>query len=435
MRLKKEGHDVKLFIQKKEGKNNLNNLVEKTNDWKKELDWVGRDGLIIFDDVGYGKIQNKLRADGYIVFGGSGLGEKLECDREFGQKILAKNGMRTASLKDFKNLNEAIEHIKKHPAKWVIKQNDHVYKNLTYVGNLESGLDTINVLENYRKNVKFCSQIITLQQRIDGVEVSVARYFNGSDWVGPIEISLEHTKLFPGNLGPTTDEMGTLAWYTKKEKLFEETLGLLKTFLQKADFRGDIAINCIVNKKGVFPLEVTTRIGTPIIHVQEELHESLWGEFLYAVASGKDFDLKWKEGYGIAILLAIPPFPYGPKNNNSSFNTNIYFDKNISEKELNSIHFEEIAKRKKGGQFYLSDSRGYTSYITGHGKTVEEARYKAYSLIDKIFIPKLFYRNDIGISFILKERKILNELGYLKHPTENTACADIKYKKTKLVYN
>jgi phosphoribosylamine--glycine ligase len=279
-----------------------------------------------------------------------------------------------------------------------------------------------------------------------GVEISVARYFNGLDWVGPIEISFEHTKLFPGELGPTTDEMGTLAWYTKTEKLFDETLGLLKNFLQKANFKGDIAINCIVNKKGTFPLEVTPRIGTPIIHIQEELHESPWGEFLYAIASGKDYDLKWKDEYGIAVLMATPPFPYGSKSKyNTLFNTNIYFDKNLSSRDFDSIHFEEIGKRKNSEQFYLSDSRGYTSYITGHGKTVEEARYKTYSLIDKIHIPKLFYRNDIGISFILKEKRILNKLGYLKNST-NDVISKVnsfnifwhrydKNKKVKKVYN
>lgn len=415
VRLKKEGCDVKLFIEKKESKKNLDNLIKKIDDWEKELDWVGKDGLIIFDDVGYGKIQDKLRSEGHIVFGGSELGEKLECNREFGQQIMKKYGLKTVPLKDFSGIQKAIEYVKKHPAKWVIKQNNHKYKNITYIGNLENGSDTIDLLERYKKDKKIHSQTITLQQKIEGVEISVARYFNGNDWVGPIEISLEHTKFFPGELGPTTNEMGTLAWYTKKEKLFDETLALMKEYLKKADFRGDIAINCIVNKDGAFPLEITARIGSPIIHIQEELHLSPWNEFLFAVASGKNYDLKWKEGYGMVVFLATPPFPYGSRSSRSVLsNTKVYFDKNITEKEKNSVHFEEIAKKKNKEQFFLSDNRGYVMYITGVGRTVEEARHKAYNLINKIYVPKSFYRNDIGMSFICKNRKILKDLGFLK---------------------
>ena len=68
--LKKEGHNIKLYIKNKDDRQNFDNLVEKTNDWEKELKWVGKDGLIVFDDVGWGKIQDDLRKKGYKVFGG-----------------------------------------------------------------------------------------------------------------------------------------------------------------------------------------------------------------------------------------------------------------------------------------------------------------------------------------------------------------------------
>jgi phosphoribosylamine--glycine ligase len=68
-RLKKEGHDVKLFIQDSDQRKNLEGMVEKIGDWRKELGWVGK-GLIVFDSTGYGKIQDQLRKEGYSVVGG-----------------------------------------------------------------------------------------------------------------------------------------------------------------------------------------------------------------------------------------------------------------------------------------------------------------------------------------------------------------------------
>ena len=89
--LKKEGNDVKLFIESKHQKNNFDYMVEKTNNWKKELSWVGKDGLIIFDDIGYGKYQEKLRKQGYSVYGGNILSDRLENEREETQNIPARS--------------------------------------------------------------------------------------------------------------------------------------------------------------------------------------------------------------------------------------------------------------------------------------------------------------------------------------------------------
>ena len=65
----KEGCEVKLYIEDRHLRSSFHNLVEQTFNWKKELHWVGKDGLIIFDDIGYGEIQEKLREQGYSVFG------------------------------------------------------------------------------------------------------------------------------------------------------------------------------------------------------------------------------------------------------------------------------------------------------------------------------------------------------------------------------
>lgn len=416
--LKNEGHDIKLYIENKDGRNCLDGIVPKTLNWRKELSWVGKSGLIVFDDTGYGKIQDKLREEGYAVFGGSELGEKLELDREYGQLIFSQYGIKTVPLKDFFDLDQAVQYIEKNPAKWVLKHNDHSNKNLTYTGILPDGSDVIDVIRTYVSNPALQEKTVTLQEKIEGVEISVGRFFNGNDWVGPIEVSLEHTKFFPGDLGPITSEMGTLTWYDTDEtnKLYVETLAKLKPYLSMVNYRGDIAINCIVNERGAFPLEATMRMGTPIIHTQVEIHSSPWGEFLLAIAHGKQYDLKWKKGYGIATMIAVPPFPYTYKLDKYSLaGTNVFFDPGFGAEEFKHIHFEEIALRsgvKK--QYYIADSRGYTMYVTAMGDSVEQARTRMYKIIKGIHIPQSFYRNDIGLRYVREDRETLKKLGYIK---------------------
>lgn len=424
--LKQEGHEVKLFIGEKGRKHNFDNLVAKTSNWKKELKWVGKDGLIVLDDVGWGKDQDRLRKKGYTVIGGSAGGDRLEMDREFGQKVFKEHGLKTVPLVDFDDIEEAILHVRKNPKTWVIKRNDGMSKFMSYVGVIEDGRDVENLLMNYLQNKSLYKNKITLHERVYGIEMGVGRYFNGKDWVGPIEINFEHIRFMSGDIGPATSEMGTLAWYDDDEnnKLFRDTLDKMKPYLQKIDFRGDFALSFIINETGAYVLEATARFGSPIIHLQSEFQSNKWTDFLLAVARGENYNLKWKKGYGIVLCLTLPPFPYAKQiKNNIFYGVNIFF-KDFTDEEFSHIHFEEVSKRvmahgnKKydidSGLYYVSDNRGYVLYVTGVSDTVEKTQEKIYRIAEKIVIPKVLYRNDIGTEFIKTQKDKLAKWGYLK---------------------
>ncbi|MGB3072837.1 MAG: hypothetical protein WBB68_01095 [Candidatus Moraniibacteriota bacterium] len=414
LRLQSEGCAVKLFVDHPEQKQCLKGFIERVDSWRDQLDWVGKDGLIVFDDVGYGKIQDELRRQGFRVVGGSEGGDRLEKDRRFGQELLAECGMQTMPNYDFETPEAAIEFVKANPKAWVVKQNNH-QSALNYVGVLADGRDALSVLEIYAKNgVKN----ITLQERMSGVEVSINRYFNGNDWVGPSEITIEHKSLFNDNIGPKTGEMGNLMWYDKGDgKFFHETIGRLKPYLKKIDFRGDIDINCFINEDKVYPIEVTARFGCPITHSQSVMHISPWHEFLGAVADGKDYKLEHRDGYCIALTLALPPFPYEGvlATEYSSEGLELLFSESLTEIEMENIHYEAIEKRIDGlkERFFVTHSIGYTVFITGFGATVTDAQKNVYSLAKKIIIPKVFYRTDIGNSFLRQDKEMLERWGWI----------------------
>lgn len=414
LRFKSEGCEVKLFVDHPEQKQCLKGFVDQVNSWRDELEWVGKDGLIVFDDVGYGEIQDELRSQGFRVFGGSKGGDRLEKDRRFGQELLDKCGMQTMPNFDFETPQEAITFVRKNPKAWVVKQNTH-QSALNYVGILPDGRDALSVLETYEKNgVKN----ITLQERMGGIEVSINRYFNGKDWVGPSEITIEHKSLFNNNIGPKTGEMGNLMWYDSSDgRFFEATIGKLKPYLKDVDFRGDIDINCFINENGVYPIEITARLGCPITHSQSVMHLSPWHEFLGAIADGRQYDLKHQDGYCIALTLALPPFPYegALASEYSSDGLELLFSEPLTEREKNNIHFEAIEKRvdKTGERFFVTHSIGYTVFVTGFGLTVAEAQENVYSLAKKVVIPKVFYRTDIGDSFKQSDKKKLERWGWI----------------------
>ncbi|OGJ09074.1 hypothetical protein A2456_00300 [Candidatus Nomurabacteria bacterium RIFOXYC2_FULL_36_19] len=414
-RLKQEGCDVKLFIKDKGQKQCLDGIVRKTSNWKKELVWVGKDGLIIFDDVGYGKTQDKLRKDGYLVVGGSGDGDLLELDRIYGQKILKNAGVFSHDFdtKSF-TIKSAIAFVKKNKGEWVAKQNDH-NTTLNYIGNIKDGSDMISVLENY-KNVLGGSCKVSLQKKTDGVEIAIGRFFNGKQWLGPSVINFEHKHLENDDIGPLGGETGTLMWYEKndKNKLFQQTLAKIKPHLEKSNYKGYIDINCIVNKNKIYPLEITSRFGSSTIETQGEIHTSPWSDFFLSLAKGEDYNLKYKKGYAINVALTVPPFPYRTNDKNIINSDVNIFLKEMSKKEFSHVRFEGVsAKKTTEHPYYTAGNLGYVLYVTGINKTVQKAREKVYKIINKIIIPKSFYRTDIGTRFIRKDQKLLKNWGWI----------------------
>jgi phosphoribosylamine--glycine ligase len=418
VRLSEEGHDIRVYIADRRQAVDMEGMIVKVRSWKRELRWVGKDGLILFDGTGWGRTQDLLRGKGYSVVGGSELGDRSEEDRAYGQTILWASGVRIVTSVDFNSLDEAISFVQKHPRKWVIKQNGNASKIFNYVGNMSDGSDVINVLGHYREHQKRKHIVdIELQERIHGVEIAVGRYFNGKDWVGPICMNVEHKDLCDGDLGPKTFEMGTLAWFDDDEEnpLFLETLAKVADFLRSAKFHGDVDINCIVNERGVFPLEFTARFGYPILQLQMALSSSPWGSFLKAIADGESFDFNYPKGkYGVVILVAVPPFPYSiPDRKIERQDLDIFFREPLTEDERNRIHFQEVS-RKSDGTYFVSGEGGQVLHVSGIGDTIEAARKSAYELIGKIIIPKMFYRTDIGTRFIETDLPKLRRWGWVK---------------------
>lgn len=416
-RLQEEGNEVKTYIHKKAHQKHYDGILEnKIKDWEKELHWVGKKGLIVFDYSGMGEIQDSLRKKGYNVVGGCRIGDLLEGNRKFGQRIFSQVGMEIEASRTFYCIDEAIDFIRRNPAAWVIKQNGQLDKDLNYVGKLEDGRDTIAVLELYKKILPKTFVNLDLQKRIDGVEIGVGRYFNGKDWVGPIEFNIEHKSLFPGGLGPKTYEMGTIMWYSdnEKNKLYQATTARMKKFLQNIGFIGDFEINCIVSKDHIFPLEATTRFGYPALQLQAQFHQSPWGEFLLALARGKKYDLKWKKGMGIINLVAAPPFPYHAREpRQSSEGMEVIIDPKTFKHKRKNIHLEEVYQSKKDGKLYVSSEQGYVLHVSSVKDTLFEARAEVLEIIKDITIPKMFFRNDIGAKFLNEEKPKLKKWGYI----------------------
>ncbi|NYZ75196.1 phosphoribosylamine--glycine ligase [Candidatus Micrarchaeota archaeon] len=390
--IKKEGHEVKCFIQSKDDADVYDGFLEKCDDWKALKDWAD---IFVFDDIGFGEEADTLRKEGKVVVGGSVYTDKLEDDREFGQSELQSVGVNVLPRWNFDDFDEAINFLNKNPGRYVIKpsglaQNE---KELLFIGQEEDGKDVLQVLEHYKKNWSKKIKVFQLQRYAAGVEVAVGAFFNGNDFITPINVNFEHKKMFPGEIGPSTGEMGTAMYWSPPNTVFNETLGKMKEKLAASGYVGYIDINCIANNRGIYPLEFTSRFGYPTISIQMEGVASPWGEFLYSIGKGQKLELKTNKGFQLGVVVAVPPFPFDdPKTyKRLSEDAVILFKKH----SLEGIHLGDV--KLVEGDWRLAGNSGYALVVTGSGSTMDDARKQVYSRVRNIMLPNMFYRTDIGL--------------------------------------
>lgn len=405
--IKKEGHEVKVYIKSEDDKDVYDGFLEKISDWKQFIDWAD---VIVFDDVGFGEEADKLRMAGKLVFGGSVYTDKLEENREFGQSEMKKVGMITLPHWDFVSHDEALRFIEQNPGRYVYKPSGFVpseSKGILFLGKDEDGKDLHDIIKSNKKVLEKKIKQFQLQKFASGVEVAVGAFFNGNDFIYPININFEHKKLFPGDIGPFTGEMGTLMYWSQSNTMFKTTLEKMKEEFKKSRYIGYIDINCIANARGIYPLEWTCRFGYPTISIQIEGVLSEWGDFLYKISKGENFDLKTKKGFQIGVVCAVPPFPFDDKAE-----MKIYKDLSIIFKKpnLDGMHLGDVKLIDENWR--IAGETGYALVATGSGITVEDARKQVYGRLENILLQNMFYRTDIGLGWYQDSDK-LQTWGYL----------------------
>lgn len=388
----KEGHDVRYWIGAEDERDIADGFVPKVDNWENEVDWAE---VIVFDDtLGQGAKAQTLRMQGKAVVGGTPYTDRLEDDRSFGQEELKKAGVNIIPYREFEDFDSAIQFVRENPGRYVIKPSGEAQnvKRRLFVGEEDDGGDVINVLEAYKKTLAAQIPVFQLQKRVTGVEVAVGAFFNGSRFVTPININFENKKLFPGNLGPSTGEMGTTMFWTEPNRLYHQTLEKMETLLAKERYVGYIDLNCIVNANGIYPLEFTARFGYPTIFIQQEGMQTPIGQFLCAIANGDDPKLKVKTGYQVGVRIIVPPYPFDDPGTFASLSKDavIYFRRPSTD----GVHIEDA--KLVDGQWLVAGSSGVPLTVVGTGPTMKAAQQQAYSRVKNILIPNMYYRDDIG---------------------------------------
>ena len=406
----KEGHDVRLFIANEEEREIAEGFVPRSDDWRSDVDAAD---VVVFDDVlGHGTLADELRRTGKRVVGGTPYTDRLEDDRAFGQQELRAAGVSIIPQANFTSFDDAVAYVKGNPNRYVIKPSGEAqnYKRLLFVGEEEDGRDVIEVLEDYRRAWADRIREFQLQRRIVGVEVATGAFFNGREFAPPVCVNFEHKKLFPGDIGPSTGEMGTSMFWSEPNRIFNATLKKMEPKLAEQRYVGYMDINCIVNSNGIYPLEFTARFGYPTISIQQEGLLTPLGEMFLKLAEGSIARLRTRSGFQVGVRIVVPPFPFNdPETFASSSKDAVILFKTPSR---DGLHIEDV--KTVNGEWLVTGTSGVVLIVCGTGASMKQAQRQAYHRVRNVMIPNMYYREDIGDRWLEEDSDRLHSWGYLR---------------------
>jgi phosphoribosylamine---glycine ligase len=412
MRLAADGHDVKVFVEDEGARGTMAGLLPRTGDWRAELDWVGRDGIILFEAVseGYGALQDRLRGEGYQVIGGSAFGDRLENDRAFAQALMAGLGLSTAAVRHFGDPESGDAFLAAHPGRYVLKFSGPDFASSdNYVGQGADGADVRAMLAARFRARGGAPAGYIIMDHVEGVEMGVGAYFDGERFLAPACLDWEHKRFFAGDMGELTGEMGTVATFDGSRGFFDRTLARLAPLLREHGHVGYVNLNTIVNEGGIWPLELTCRFGYPGFAILEPLQDISWARLLETMARRSAPSFAARPGFCVGIVLTTPPFPYTRKQVDEPVGLPALIGGELDAEDRRNLHYGEVGLEE--GRLVTSGLYGWTMVVTGTGTEIAAAKRAAYERAGRIFIPAVRYRLDIGDRLIASDYDAVAGLG------------------------
>ncbi|MEM5852970.1 MAG: hypothetical protein QW228_01165 [Candidatus Aenigmatarchaeota archaeon] len=382
-----------------------------------EVNWIKESELriphdvdiVVYTFVGARELADKVSKN-YPFFGADSRMQELELNRELGKKVMQKLGIKIPR-RFSSNIDVAIETIKRNKKPMVVKPYNNLPVYTTAVPFTYE--DSIVILEKIKKH--FPNATVLCEEKINGVEVGIETFFDGEDFLYPINVSFEHKPAYELDQGPLTGETGTLMFY-ENSPLFYETLNRAKELFRRLNYHGDICIGLIVDMETKIPygLEWTCRMGYPEILIQINALKIELGQLIYNTVfpqPQKEMPVDDIFLTGVALMGGGSPFEMTYKQYGRGF---MIHGLDELEDGIPVISRTMIASASyKNGKFFTGEYDDRPLVIIGKGYTAYESIIDAYRFMRHVKCMNAFYRTDIGVKYVTHDSKFLYECAYI----------------------
>lgn len=340
---------------------------------------------------------DKFQREHFLTFGPTQKAAEIEWNKEWARGFMKKYKLPIPQFKSFNNEREAISYVKKlkNQTLYIKASGLALGKGAIRAENKEEAISAIHSMKQFGK----AGETFLIEECLEGEEFSAFAVCDGKNYK-ILGFAQDHKRVFAGDFGPNTGGMGAVSnpgiitvkirQEIEKNILTPFTKGMKK---EGRPYSGILYLGGMVTKNGVKIIEFNSRWGDPEAEV---LIPGILTDYLTIVESTIKRQLgKLKIVRDLLFRISVAGASLGYPNDYSNVKGKKVFGLEKTEKTL-GVRLFGAGVSKKDKNFVVNGGRVF--HIMAEGKTLIQARTKAYGAISNIYIEgnNLHYRNDIG---------------------------------------
>lgn len=339
-------------------------------------------------------VADATRAAGILTFGPSAEAARLEASKAFTKELCDACGAPTAAYGRFAAAEPAKAYIRAQGAPIVVKADGLAAgKGVIVAMTLDEALDAVD--DMFGGEFGAAGAEVVIEQFMTGEEAS---FFILTDGVHalPFGTAQDHKRVGDGDTGPNTGGMGAyspapvLSQAIQAQVMAEIVLPTIAEMARRGTpYQGVLFAGLMIEGGQARLVEYNARFGDPECQVLMMRLGAQALDLLLACAEGRldQAQVSWADDHALTVVMAAKGYP-GAYEKGSL----IHGLKRLPEDSRHMCFHAGTAE--KDGRIVANGGRVLN--VTARGASLEEARNRAYAMIDHLDWPEGFCRSDIG---------------------------------------
>ncbi|MFV1496486.1 phosphoribosylamine--glycine ligase [Phaeobacter sp. JH20_02] len=339
-------------------------------------------------------VADRLREAGLLVFGPSEAAAKLEASKSFTKEICDAANAPTAGYGHFTDADAAKAHVREHGVPTVVKADGLAAgKGVIIAMTEEEAMAAID--DMFGGVFGGAGAEVVIEEFMEGEEASLFVLVDGED-VLAIGSAQDHKRVGEGDTGLNTGGMGAyspapvLSAEVEAKAMEEIVKPTMRVMAERGmPYQGVLYAGLMIKDGQPRLVEYNVRFGDPECQVLMMRLGAQALDLMQAAAEGRlgDAQVNWADDHAITVVMAAEGYP----GSYEKF-TEIKGLDALPEDSSNMV-FHAGTKEQDGKVLAVG---GRVLNVTARGASLQEARDRAYAMVEGVSWPQGFFRRDIG---------------------------------------
>ena len=339
-------------------------------------------------------VADRLREAGILVFGPSAAAARLEASKNFTKEICAAVDAPTARYGHFTDADAAKAHITTQGAPIVVKADGLAAgKGVIIADTVEQACAAVD--DMFGGAFGGAGAEVVIEEFMTGEEASFFVLVDGETCL-PMGTAQDHKRIGEGDTGPNTGGMGAyspapvLSEEIAQKALDQIVRPTMEEMVRRGmPYQGVLYVGLMIKDGQPRLVEYNVRFGDPECQVLMMRLGAQALDLMHACADGRlaEAQVTWADDHAMTVVMAAAGYP-------GSYEKGTQIGGLAALPEDSFQMMFHAGTRSEGGQVLANGGRVLNA--TARGDTLQQARDRAYGMVDAVDWPQSVVRRDIG---------------------------------------